>query len=384
MATPAKAAPRIQYIDGLKLIMCYMIMLIHFTIAYFPDGYISFGSNYTAAERIPAFWDGLPYSIYTNSPFPLHIFFALAAVLPTISFFRSKEPYISLQRQAIKRYFRFMIPVAAAIIGTSLLHTCGILDFKELAQLNNSPWCLSIEPKAMPWPTLLYHALVQCYFENGGDILTVMWCMYIIFLGSMLTLALLALFGSSPFRKWLYLASVLLLLAYPTYASFIVGIACGDFYVHHLERISFSNSQKALLSWLLLAMGIIIGYMPDFLFPAPITPFYAYAVASGMIILSLMFNSFLQGILSKPFLVHHAKYSFSVLLVHIYVLAGVSKYIYQALQPLTNSHLLSFALCFSICVVITQLLAMVFYQLFEKPSQALADFVYQATRTPKI
>ena len=384
MATPAKAAPRIQYIDGLKLIMCYMIMLIHFTIAYFPDGYISFGSNYTAAERIPAFWDGLPYSIYTNSPFPLHIFFALAAVLPTISFFRSKEPYISLQRQAIKRYFRFMIPVAAAIIGTSLLHTCGILDFKELAQLNNSPWCLSIEPKAMPWPTLLYHALVQCYFENGGDILTVMWCMYIIFLGSMLTLALLALFGSSPFRKWLYLASVLLLLAYTTYASFIVGIACGDFYVHHLERISFSNSQKALLSWLLLAMGIIIGYMPDFLFPAPITPFYAYAAASGMIILSLMLNSCLQSILSKPFLVHHAKYSFSVLLVHICVLAGVSKYIYQALQPLTNSHLLSFALCFSICVVITQLLAMVFYQLFEKPSQALADFVYQATRTPKI
>ena len=384
MATPAKAAPRIQYIDGLKLIMCYMIMLIHFTIAYFPDGYISFGSNYTAAERIPAFWDGLPYSIYTNSPFPLHIFFALAAVLPTISFFRSKEPYVSLQRQAIKRYFRFMIPVAAAIIGTSLLHTCGILDFKELAQLNNSPWCLSIEPKAMPWPTLLYHALVQCYFENGGDILTVMWCMYIIFLGSMLTLALLALFGSSPFRKWLYLASVLLLLAYPTYASFIVGIACGDFYVHKFPKISLSPCQRGCLSWLLLGLSIIIGYMPDFLFPKPITPFYAYAVASGMIILSLMFNSFLQGILSKPFLVHHAKYSFSVLLVHICVLAGVSKYIYQALQPLTNSHLLSFALCFSICVVITQLLAMVFYQLFEKPSQALADFVYQATRTPKI
>ena len=384
MATPAKAAPRIQYIDGLKLIMCYMIMLIHFTIAYFPDGYISFGSNYTAAERIPAFWDGLPYSIYTNSPFPLHVFFALAAVLPTIAFFRAKDPYPSLQRQAIKRYFRFMIPVAAAIIGTSLLHTCGILDFKELAQLNNSPWCLSIEPKAMPWPTLLYHALVQCYFENGGDILTVMWCMYIIFLGSMLTLALLALFGSSPFRKWLYLASVLLLLAYPTYASFIVGIACGDFYVHHLEKSSFSNSQKALLSWLLLVMGIIIGYMPDFLFPAPITPFYAYAAASGMIILSLMLNPCLQSLLSKPFLVHQANYSFSVLLVHIWVLAGVSKYIYQALLSLTNSHLLSFALCFSICVVITQLLAMVFFQLFEKPSQALADYVYQATRTPKI
>ena len=384
MSQAGKSTTRIQYIDGLKLIMCYMIMLIHFAIAYFPVGFIGYGSTYQAEERIPAFWSGLPYSIYTNSPFPLHVFFALVALLPTIAFYRSQDPYASLQRQAIKRYFRFLLPVGGAIIGTSLLHSWGLLDFKSLAALNNSPWCLSIEPKDMSLPALFYNAFIQCYFENGGDILTVMWCMYIIFLGSMLTLALLALFGSSPFRKWLYLASVLLLLAYPTYASFIMGIACGDFYVHHLERISFSNSKKALLSWLLLAMGIIIGYMPDFLFPAPITPFYAYAVASGMIILSLMFNSFLQGILSKPFLVHHAKYSFSVLLVHICVLAGVSKYIYQALQPLTNSHLLSFALCFSICVVITQLLAMVFYQLFEKPSQALADFVYQATRTPKI
>ena len=384
MSQNNKATPRIQYIDGLKLIMCYMIMLIHFTIAYFPDGYISFGSNYTAAERIPAFWDGLPYSIYTNSPFPLHVFFALAAVLPTIAFFRSKDPYPSLQRQAIKRYFRFLLPVGVAILGTALLHSWGLLDFKELAQLRNSSWCLSIEPKDMTLPALFYNAFIQCYFENGGDILTVMWCMYIIFLGSMLTLALLALFGSSPFRKWLYLASIPLLLAYPTYAAFIVGIACGDFYANGLERLSLTSSQQSCISWLLLAGGLIIGYMPDFLFPTPITPFYAYAAASGMIILSLMLNSCLQSLLSKPFLVHHANYSFSVLLVHIWVLAGVSKYIYQALLSLTNSHLLSFALCFSICVVITQLLAMVFFQLFEKPSQALADYVYQATRTPKI
>ena len=121
--------------------------------------------------------------------------------------------------------------------------------------------------------------------------------------------------------------------------------------------------------------------MPDFLFPAPITPFYAYAVASGLFILSLMFNSFLQGILSKPFLVHHAQYSFSVLLVHIWVLAGFSQSIYQQLQSLTHNHLLSFTLCFIICMVITHLLAMVFYQLFEKPSQTLANYVYGSVKS---
>ena len=381
MPNPAKAAAHIQYIDGLKLIMCYMIMLIHFAIAYFPVGFIGYGSTYQPEERIPAFFAGLPYSIYTNSPFPLHVFFALVALLPTIAFYRSQQPYPSLQRQAIKRYFRFLLPVGVAILGTSLLHSWGFLDFKSLASLTNSPWCLAIEPKPVTTCILLYQSFIQCYFENCSNILTVMWCMYIIFLGSMLTLALLALFGSSPFRKWLYLASIPLLLAYPTYAAFIVGIACGDFYVHKFPQISLSQSQRSCLSWLLLGLSIIIGYLPDFLFPAPITPFYAYAVASGLFILSLMFNSFLQGILSKTFLVHHAQYSFSVLLVHIWVLAGFSQGIYQQLQSLANNHLLSFTLCFIICMVITHLLAMAFYQLFEKPSQTLANYVYGSVKS---
>ena len=381
MPNPAKAAAHIQYIDGLKLIMCYMIMLIHFAIAYFPVGFIGYGSTYQPEERIPAFFAGLPYSIYTNSPFPLHVFFALVALLPTIAFYRSQQPYPSLQRQAIKRYFRFLLPVGVAILGTSLLHSWGLLDFKSLASLTNSPWCLAIEPKPVTTCILLYQSFIQCYFENCSNILTVMWCMYIIFLGSMLTLALLALFGSSPFRKWLYLASIPLLLAYPTYAAFIVGIACGDFYVHKFPQISLSQSQRSCLSWLLLGLSIIIGYLPDFLFPAPITPFYAYAVASGLFILSLMFNSFLQGILSKTFLVHHAQYSFSVLLVHIWVLAGFSQSIYLQLQSLAHNHLLSFTLCFIICMVITHLLAMAFYQLFEKPSQTLANYVYGSVKS---
>ena len=377
MPTPQNKTPRMLYIDGLKLIMCYMVMLIHFAIAYFPEGYIGFGSLYAPAERSQAFWAGLPYSLYTNSALPLHVFFALIALLPTIAFYRSKQPYLSLQRQAIKRYFRFMLPVAAAIIGTFCLHSLGLLDFKGLAQLRNSNWCLEIESEVLSLPTLLYHAFIQVYFENGDAILTVTWCMYIIFLGSMLTLALLALFGNSPFRRWLYLASIPLLLFYPTYAAFIVGIACGDFYVHYLPDLTISKFMQSLISWLLLALGICIGYLPDFLLPPPITLFFTYAVASGMIILALMLNPYLQQLLSHPFLVQQAKYSFGVLLVHTWILVAVSKPLYQMLMPLTDSHCLRFTLCFVVCMVLTHLLAIPFHNLFEKPSQALADYVYR-------
>ena len=377
MPTIQNKSSRMLYIDGLKLLMCYMIMLIHFAISYFPEGFIGFGSVYEPAERSQAFWASLPYSLYTNSSLPLHVFFALIALLPTIAFYKSKQPYLSLQRQAIKRYFRFMLPVAAAIIGTSCLYSLGMLDFKGLAQLRNSHWCLAIEPKVMSLPTLLYHAFVQVYFENGDAILTVTWCMYIIFLGSMLTLALLALFGNSPFRRWLYLASIPVLLSYPTYAAFIVGIACGDFYVHCLPNLTISKVMQSLISWLLLALGIFIGYLPDFVLPSPLTLFYTYAVASGMVIMALMLNPYLQRLLSHPFLVQQAKYSFGVLLVHTWILTAVSKPLYQMLMPMTDNICLKFTLCFVICMVLTHLLAIPFHHLFEKPSQALADYVYQ-------
>lgn len=377
MPTIQNKSSRMFYIDGLKLLMCYMIMLIHFAISYFPEGFIGFGSVYEPAERSQAFWASLPYSLYTNSSLPLHVFFALIALLPTIAFYKSKQPYLSLQRQAIKRYFRFMLPVAAAIIGTSCLYSLGMLDFKGLAQLRNSHWCLAIEPEVMSLPTLLYHAFVQVYFENGDAILTVTWCMYIIFLGSMLTLALLALFGNSPFRRWLYLASIPVLLSYPTYAAFIVGIACGDFYVHCLPNLTISKVMQSLISWLLLALGIFIGYLPDFVLPSPLTLFYTYAVASGMIIMALMLNPYLQRLLSHPFLVQQAKYSFGVLLVHTWILTAVSKPLYQMLMPMTDNICLKFTLCFVICMVLTHLLAIPFHKLFEKPSQALADYIYQ-------
>ena len=93
--------------------------------------------------------------------------------------------------------------------------------------------------------------------------------------------------------------------------------------------------------------------------------------------MALMLNPYLQRLLSHALLTQQAKYSFGVLLVHTWILAAVSKPLYQMLVPLTESHGLRFTLCFVICMMLTHLLAIVFHHLFEKPSQALADYVYQ-------
>lgn len=377
MHSPNKATPRIEYIDSLKLVMCYLIMLLHFTLAYFPDGFIGYGSKYPPAERYQAFMDALPLSLFSNTSIHLFAFFVLIAMLPTIAFYKSKAPYQSLQRQSIKRYFRFLLPVGAAILITHYLHAYGLLDFKTMAQLNNSSWSAAIEPVAMPLPALLLHSFVQCYFENCGQILTVIWCMYIIFLGSMLTLALLALFGNSRFRYLLYGASLPLLIIYPTYASFIFGIVCGDFYVHGLDKITLKSNQQNMLGLVLITVGICIGILPDVVLPKYITTTYTCSLGAALLVLGVLLNSWLQEILSRPFLVQQAKYTFSVLLVHIWVLFSVSLPLYQFFMSITTSSSLSFVLAFAPCLIITQLLAIAFYHLFEKPSQSLADYVYK-------
>lgn len=321
--------------------------------------------------------DALPLSIFSNTTIHLFIFFILIATLTTISFYNAKAPYKTLQRQAIKRYFRFLLPVGAAILLTYYLHAFGFLDFKSVAQLNNSSWCAAIEPVDMPLPALLLHSFVQCYFENCGQVLTVIWCMYIIFLGSMLTLALLALFGNSRFRFLLYVASLPLLIIYPTYASFIFGIVCGDFYVHGLDKLTLKSNQQNMLGLVLITVGICIGIIPDVVLSKYITTTYTCSLGAALFILGVMLSPWLQRLLSMSFLVQQAKYTFSVLLVHIWVLFSVSLPLYQFFMSITTSSSLSFALVFSLCVIITHLLAIVFYHLCEKPSQSLANYVYK-------
>ncbi|MGM9569482.1 MAG: hypothetical protein ACI3XC_05320 [Phascolarctobacterium sp.] len=376
MNLPSKATSNIDYLDSLKLIMCYLVMLLHFTLAFFPAGFIGYGSKYPLAERYQAFMDALPLSLFTNTSFSLFTFFVLIAMFPTIAFYKAKAPYEVLQRQAIKRYFRFLLPVGVAILATHYLHIGGFLDFQSMAELNNSSWCAAIEPVVMPLPALLWHSFVQCYFENCGQVLTVIWCMYIIFLGSMLTLALLALFGNSRFRLPLYVASVPLLISYPTYASFIFGIACGDFYVHYLDKISLKSEQKNILGLVLIVLGIFIAILPDVILPKYITTFYTCSLGAALLVLGVLLSTWLQRILSRPFLVQQAKYTFSVLLVQIWVLFSMSLPLYCFFMSITASPQQSFVLCFAICVVITQLLAIAFYHLFEKPSQSLAEYVY--------
>jgi membrane protease YdiL (CAAX protease family) len=93
-------------------------MLEHYFLAYMSKGFIGFGTSYTETEKTAVFIEGMPLSLFTNTSLELYIFLALISMIATIAFYRSGNQQRFLQEQAVKRYFRFVLPVSAAILLT--------------------------------------------------------------------------------------------------------------------------------------------------------------------------------------------------------------------------------------------------------------------------
>ncbi len=367
---------RIDYFDGLKFILCYMVMLMHYVLAFLPSGFIGFGSEVAPEDQIRTVVDNLPFSLLINSSLVLYIFFALIAVIATIVFYSTKNQQKFLEKQCVKRYFRFVIPVAAAILLTYGLYRAGLLHFEDVYELSGSTWSLAIAPWAASWTEALYIAFIKSYFVADNAILTVLWCMDIIFIGSFLTYGFLACMGNSKRRFGAYIVLALLGCFFPKYLIYLVGIMCGDFFIHKLPDTKLQGRKKEMFALVLLILGIVIGYVPFCFLPEKISVTLLYCVGTMLTLLGLMYSEFLQKIFSAKPLVSQAKYSFALLLTQIPVMYGISYHTFKWIEQMTGNYILTFWINAVIYALATHLISIVFYRVFEQPSIKLADWVY--------
>lgn len=367
---------RIDYLDSIKLIMCFLVMLAHYCIAYLPNGYIGYGSTYAESEKAAAVLGKLPISLFTNTSLELYVFFGLISMITTIAFYSTENQQRFLERQFIKRYFRFVIPVAAATLLTYGLNKAGALCFDGVYNISNSSWNLAVKPVDVSVWEALYIAFVKSFLVPNTNILTVLWCLNIIFIGSILTYGFLAIMGNSKGRYMVYIVGAFLFILFPQYAVFLTGIICGDFYFHNLEHMKMIGIKRELTALAAVLSGIAIGIIPSCFITPPFTLEYTYAIGTLLFLFGIMLSEKVQNLLSHKIIVSQTKYSFSLLLVHIPILYGVSYWIFKSTYALTMHYSLSFWITFAVCTIISYFAAMVFYYLFEKPSARLADYIY--------
>lgn len=255
------------------------------------------------------------------------------------------------------------------------------MHVEDTYNLTGSKWILvsSIpsEEISSVWD-LIYISFVNCFFDNKYRIISVLWCMPIIFLGSLLTYGFLAIFGNCKKRNFAYLIWALISIPYPEYSVFLSGIICADFYIHKLPEIISSkpkSTKREILSVLLILISIGIGLIPSLILPKPLTIEFIYSIGVILFLLGLMGSTYIQKLLSLKLFVSQSKYSFSVILVQFGVLFTIGYFVFKNMFAWSNNYNISFLITLFVSMLSTHVISVIFHYLFEQPSNKLANFI---------
>ena len=363
---------RIEAIDGLKGLCGIWVVVFHYLLAYASFGYIGWQSGVAAADRSECYFRYFPYSILSNGSWPLYIFFAIIAFIPAFIFFQ-KGTFDNLHRQVTVRYLRLLFPVAGCILFALLVWKAGGFFNQELAKLLNNNWDKAFYTAVPSLQDALYCAVYKTPFTGNSDYCSVLWCMSLILYGSYFSY--LAIMGSAMLKKryFIYTGLFLLTFAAPVYTAFLGGVIAADIVVY------LNKKEIVLPGWfniLLLVAGMLIGNFPE-VWLGKIHVSTLYGIGALLILIPCCNSHWILKILANRFWVKAGQYSFTLVLTHFTVMMSFSAWLFLKLHGCNISYAWNLAITFLTAIPINWLAAFLFYNLIEKPSAKLTDWIYR-------
>jgi len=119
---------KIRYLDGLRGLAAFVVVLSHFVVVFYPALYTANPEEVRFVSQLDLIIAGTPLNILYNGNFAVCIFFILSGYVLTYKFFRDKNPE-ALASGAFRRYFRLLFPVLFSnlfvfvLMKLSLFHT---------------------------------------------------------------------------------------------------------------------------------------------------------------------------------------------------------------------------------------------------------------------
>lgn len=170
------------------------------------DGYLGWHCQPgAAADPYSAYFAAFPYSLTVNNSFLLPLFFAIIGFLPALFFFRdSNENY--LRKEARIRYFRLFPLICTSCVISFALIKCGFIDFHSYFLATGNEWIRAREDFVYDFGSLVKAIFFESYI-HGTQLVSPLWCMGYIFLGSYLVYAFLLMFGRLQ-RRWPFYVAV--------------------------------------------------------------------------------------------------------------------------------------------------------------------------------
>lgn len=344
---------RIKWIDGVKGLCGLWVLIAHFLLSFFPEGFVGWNSIPAESEKFDYYFDHLPYSLIINNNLVLYVFFALIAFIPAYQYFKGHDKS-RVQYQAKVRYFRLMPSVLILLLVSFLFYKFELYTMDVAAKELGNPWLAALVPD-MSLGSVIYAGLVGSYLW-GSQYVPVFWCMHYIFLGSYLSYAIILMFGDMKKRTWTYIMLTAFGFFVPWTVSFIAGVAAADIIAHRSDE----GRRDRLWGGVMLLAGLLLGCIPTVILPEAIGEGAIYGICSFLIIIGIGKCRGVSAFLEKKPLTVLGKYSFSLILVHPFVLCTLSLAMFLALREAGVGYVVSALLCFAASVPIIAALTVAF------------------------
>ena len=341
---------RLNYIDGLKGWCAASVCILHFQLMFVINGYIGWKCLPEAAlNAFEYYFKCFPYSVLTNNSFPLYIFFALISFVVSYTFLKKPNGY-KLKQKILMRYFRFLPLVLISCFAAYLLLAFKLCPLQEYYDITGNTWGYARLEQSYSFLDMLQIAFFTAFFR-GTQLVSPFWCMHYIFLGSVLSFALM-LPCSKAANKPLFFAAAMLLFYFvdQNYLAFIVGIIAGEL---ANKEYSLGKANGALL----IVLGCVLGLFPPVLLPKFINIASLYALGAGFVILGIHCCFSTHPLLCNRFMEFLGKESLALIVWQFLLMQSLNIFLYNYFYKTGMGNPMNIAINFAVNMGLSVFLA---------------------------
>lgn len=358
---------RLTYIDGLKGLCAISICIFHFLLMFKLDGFIGWKCTEEAAlDPIGHYFSNFPYSVLINNSFPLYIFFAIIAFLVSYSYLKNNDDE-KIKRQAILRYFRFLPIVVISSFITFILLQLNLFSLDEFYKVTNNTWSLGIVEEHS-----IFEIIINVFFLGffkRFQLLSPLWCVHYLFLGSMLSYFIMFIFNKIKDKRFLFIFLFIIFFFFDqNYLAFIGGILAA-YLVHNKASMKKANGI------ILIVLGCIFGLFPPVLLPSFINIVTLYAIGACLVLIGTHFGFSNNYFLNNKVTVFFGKESLSLIIVQFIVLQFLNINLYLFLHSLSVNFYLNLLINSIVNCGLSVLLTFVYSKTITPLTNILCKFI---------
>lgn len=343
---------KIQWIVGLKGICALIVMLRHYVNAFLPA--LHTGNEMDAkifledGSSIEAIVNSSPLYLFINGGFAVYIFWILSAFLISYSYYTASSMEAVklenvLKKKVLKKYLSLLGVIGIVYICVYIMMKLSLFFNTSVAGVIENEWMLGF----YSWEPTIGQMFISWFFDTflnaNVPFDPVLWTIKIEFLGSILEICLLNLFGTWKYRGYIWgICFCFILFFFPMqYLCFFIGILLGELYVKKLDR---NNMYIKVVSIILFVGGIfwggsypadfqpsgkLFGWVPMYVGIGPYawdTRTLIFIVSATAIIISMVLNVDISKIFENRVFMYFGKYSLEIYMLHFVILCSFSSW----------------------------------------------------------